>query len=287
MRAGTYAPKPDDTSLPNVMRQCIQLVSQFPSLAVFGYQASMYFRNDRSMFIQKPDPKLSIAENILYMMRPDGKYTRLEAKLLDLCLVLHAEHGGGNNSAFTVHVVSSSGTDTYSTVAAALGSLKGPKHGGANIKVMEMFEDLKQHCPDWEDEDALREYLKGLLRGEGFDHSGLIYGMGHAVYSVSDPRAVILKSFVEQLSDEKGCHAEYQLYATVERLAKGVRVMRVNEGQKVVAFTRTEAAQDEDDAESLQDGSEQPVVTDEAIPAREAETPSEGITDSSTDESAE
>ena len=217
-----YDPKPDDTSLPNVMRQCIQLVSQFPSLAVFGYQASMYFRNDRSMFIQKPDPKLSIAENILYMMRPDGKYTRLEAKLLDLCLVLHAEHGGGNNSAFTVHVVSSSGTDTYSTVAAALGSLKGPKHGGANIKVMEMFEDLKQHCPDWEDEDALREYLKGLLRGEGFDHSGLIYGMGHAVYSVSDPRAVILKSFVEQLSDEKGCHAEYQLYATVERLAKEV-----------------------------------------------------------------
>lgn len=181
-----YDPKPDDTSLPNVMRQCIQLVSQFPSLAVFGYQASMYFRNDRSMFIQKPDPKLSIAENILYMMRPDGKYTRLEAKLLDLCLVLHAEHGG------------------------------------ANIKVMEMFEDLKQHCPDWEDEDALREYLKGLLCGEGFDHSGLIYGMGHAVYSVSDPRAVILKSFVEQLSDEKGCHAEYQLYATVERLAKEV-----------------------------------------------------------------
>ena len=217
-----YDPKPDDTSLSNVMRQSIQLISQFPSLAVFGYQASMYFRNDRSMFIQKPDPKLSIAENILYMMRPDGKYTRLEAKLLDLCLVLHAEHGGGNNSAFTVHVVSSSGTDTYSTIAAALGSLKGPKHGGANIKVMEMFEDLKQHCPDWTDEDALREYLNGLLRGEGFDHSGLIYGMGHAVYSVSDPRAVILKSFVEQLSDEKGCHDEYQLYATVERLAKEV-----------------------------------------------------------------
>ena len=156
------------------------------------------------------------------MMRPDGKYTRLEAKLLDLCLVLHAEHGGGNNSAFTVHVVASSGTDTYSTIAAALGSLKGPKHGGANIKVMEMFEDLKKHCPDWTDEDALRAYLQGLLRGEGFDHSGLIYGMGHAVYSVSDPRAVILKSFVEQLSNEKGCHDEYQLYASVERLAKEV-----------------------------------------------------------------
>ena len=204
-----YDPKPDDTSLPNVMRQCIQLVAQFPSLAVFGYQASMYFRNDKSMLIRNPDPNLSIAENILYMMRPDGKYTRLEAKLLDLCLVLHAEHGGGNNSAFTVHVVSSSGTDTYSTIAAALGSLKGPKHGGANIKVMEMFEDLKKHCPDWTDEDALRAYLQGLLRGEGFDHSGLIYGMGHAV-------------FVEQLSNEKGCHDEYQLYASVERLAKEV-----------------------------------------------------------------
>lgn len=214
-----YDPKPDDTSLSNVMRQCIQLIAQFPTLAVFGYQASMYFRNDKSMFIQKPDPKLSIAENILYMMRPDGKYTRLEARLLDLCLVLHAEHGGGNNSAFTVHVVSSSGTDTYSTIAAALGSLKGPKHGGANIKVMEMFADLKRHCPDWQDEDALREYLEGLLRGENFDHAGLIYGMGHAVYSVSDPRAVILKTFVEKLSDEKGCHEEYQLYATVERLA--------------------------------------------------------------------
>ena len=171
------------------------------------------------MFIQKPDPSLSAAENILYMMRPDGKYTRLEARLLDLCLVLHAEHGGGNNSAFTVHVVTSSGTDTYSTIAAALGSLKGPKHGGANHQGLEMFEDLKRHCPDWQDEDALRAYLEGLLRGEGFDHTGLIYGMGHAVYSVSDPRAVILKSFVEQLSSEKGCHDEYQLYATVERLA--------------------------------------------------------------------
>ena len=217
-----YDPKPDDTSLPNVMRLCLQLIAQFPSLAVFGYQASMYFRNDKSMFIQKPDPKLTIAENILYMMRPDGKYTQLEAKLLDLCLVLHAEHGGGNNSAFTVHVVSSSGTDTYSTVAAALGSLKGPKHGGANIKVMEMFRDLKANCRDWKDEDAIRAYLSGLLRGEGFDHTGLIYGMGHAVYSVSDPRAVILKGFVEQLSAEKGCHEEFELYATVERLAKEV-----------------------------------------------------------------
>lgn len=162
-----YDPKPDDTSLPNVMRQCIQLVAQFPSLAVFGYQASMYFRNDKSMLIRNPDPNLSIAENILYMMRPDGKYTRLEAKLLDLCLVLHAEHGGGNNSAFTVHVVSSSGTDTYSTIAAALGSLKGPKHGRRKHQGHGKFEDLKKHCPDWTDEDALRAYLQGLLRGRG------------------------------------------------------------------------------------------------------------------------
>jgi len=214
-----YDPKPDDTSIPTVMRQCLQLVAQFSSLAVFGYQASMYFRNDKSMFIQKPDPNLTIAENILYMIRPDGKYSRLEAKLLDLCLVLHAEHGGGNNSTFTVHVVSSSGINTYATIAAALGALKGPKHGGANIKVVQMFEDLKQHCPDWKDEEALRRYLTQVLRGEAFDHTGLIYGMGHAIYSISDSRAVILKSFVEQLSSEKGCHAEYELYATVERLA--------------------------------------------------------------------
>ena len=217
-----YDPKPDDTSLPNVMRQCIQLVAQFPSLAVFGYQASMYFRNDKSMLIRNPDPNLSIAENILYMMRPDGKYTRLEAKLLDLCLVLHAEHGGGNNSAFTVHVVSSSGTDTYSTIAAALGSLKGPKHGGANIKVMEMFEDLKKHCPDWTDEDALRAYLQGLLRGEGFDHSGLIYGMGHAVYTISDPREVILKQRAKHLAYEKGFEEEYNMLCSIERLAPGI-----------------------------------------------------------------
>ena len=217
-----YDPKPDDTSLPNVMRQCIQLVSQFPSLAVFGYQASMYFRNDRSMFIQKPDPKLSIAENILYMMRPDGKYTRLEAKLLDLCLVLHAEHGGGNNSAFTVHVVSSSGTDTYSTVAAALGSLKGPKHGGANIKVMEMMDDIRAHVSDVTDEDEMRAYIGKIVDKEAFDHKGLVYGMGHAVYSLSDPRAVVFKSFVQQLAMAKGRKADFDFYNTVERLAPQV-----------------------------------------------------------------
>ncbi len=216
----SYDPKPDSTEISNVMRQSLQLIAQFPSLAVYGYQSAMYFRQGKSMFIQKPDPKLTIAENILHMMRPDGKYTRLEARLLDLCLVLHAEHGGGNNSSFTVHVVSSSGTDTYATIAAALGSLKGPKHGGANIKVVEMFDDIKAHCPDWKDEDALRAYLQAMLKGEAFDKSGLIYGMGHAVYSESDPRAVILKQFVKQLSVEKGREKEFALYETIERLAK-------------------------------------------------------------------
>ena len=215
----SYDPKAGDLEISNVLRQSIQLAGIFPMLAVYSYHAYNHYEKDGSMYIHRPDPELSTSENFLRMLRPDMKYTELEARVLDVALLLHAEHGGGNNSAFTVHVVTSSGTDTYSTIAAALGSLKGPKHGGANIKVMEMFEDLKRHCPDWQDEDALRAYLEGLLRGEGFDHTGLIYGMGHAVYSVSDPRAVILKSFVEQLSSEKGCHDEYQLYATVERLA--------------------------------------------------------------------
>lgn len=217
-----YDPKPDDTSLPNVMRQCLQLIAQFPSLAVFGYQASMYFRNDKSMFIQKPDPKLTIAENILYMMRPDGKYTQLEAKLLDLCLVLHAEHGGGNNSAFTVHVVSSSGTDTYSTVAAALGSLKGPKHGGANIKVVQMMDEIRREVSDWGDEDEVKAYLGKLVDKQAFDRKGLIYGMGHAVYSLSDPRARVFKHFVEALAIEKGREKDFALYSMIERLAPEV-----------------------------------------------------------------
>lgn len=213
-------PNPDDTSLDNVMRQCLELIARFPAMAVYSYQASQYFRQGESMVYHRPDPEKTIAENFLTLLRPDGKYTKLEARLLDLALVLHAEHGGGNNSAFTVHVVTSSGTDTYSAIAAALGSLKGPKHGGANLKVMEMFDDLKQNVPDWKDEDALREYLRKLLDREGFDKSGLIYGMGHAVYSISDPRAEILKTFAEKLSIEKDCHDEFMLYANVERIAK-------------------------------------------------------------------
>ncbi len=213
-------PNPDDTSIENVMRQSLELIARFPAMAVYSYQAAQYFRQGASMVYHIPDPTKTIAENFLTMLRPDGKYTELEARLLDLSLVLHAEHGGGNNSAFTVHVVTSSGTDTYSAIAAALGSLKGPKHGGANLKVMEMMEDLKANVPDWNDEEALTEYLSKLLDKEAFDRSGLIYGMGHAVYSISDPRSEILKSYAEKLSIEKNCHDEYKLYTDVERIAK-------------------------------------------------------------------
>lgn len=213
-------PRPDDTSIENVMRQSLELIARFPAMAVYSYQTAQYFRQGESMVYNRPDPSKTIAENFLTLLRPDGQYTKLEARLLDLALVLHAEHGGGNNSAFTVHVVTSSGTDTYSAIAAALGSLKGPKHGGANLKVMEMFDDLKQNVTDWKDENSLREYLRKLLDKEGFDRSGLIYGMGHAIYSISDPRAEILKRFAEKLSIEKNCHDEFQLYTDVERIAK-------------------------------------------------------------------
>lgn len=214
-----YDSNPNDISIANVLRQCIQLIAQFPLIAVYGYQAFRYYKNDQSLFLHQPDYNLSPAENLLSLLRPDRKYTELEAKLLDLALVLHAEHGGGNNSSFTVHVVSSSGTDTYSAIAAALGSLKGPKHGGANIKVVQMFDDMKERVKDWTDEEAVGDYLRKLLHKEAFDRAGLIYGMGHAVYSHSDPRATILRGFVEKLANEKQCHEEYALYAMVERLA--------------------------------------------------------------------
>ena len=217
----SYDDNPDDISLPNVVRQCIDLLAIFPLLSVYGYQAYSY-KEGNSLYIHAPRPDLSTAENILTLLRPDSSYTPLEAHILDLCLVLHAEHGGGNNSTFTTHVVTSSGTDTYSCMAAALASLKGPRHGGANIKVMQMFEDMKQSLPDWADEDAIRDYLTGLLHKERFDKSGLIYGMGHAVYSISDPRATLLKGFVHKLCAEKGMEKEYGLYAAVERLAPEV-----------------------------------------------------------------
>ena len=217
----TYDRKADDTSIPNVLRQCLNLISQFPMMMVYGYHAYNY-RMGGDLFIYAPSPDLSTSENILMMLREDRKYTELEAKLLDMALVLHMDHGGGNNSTFTTHVVTSSGTDTYSTMAAAMASLKGPKHGGANIKVTKMFEDMKAHVSDWEDEDEVRQYLNDLLEKKAFDQKGLIYGMGHAIYSVSDPRADIFKKFVKQLAEEKGCEKEYGLYALVERLAPEV-----------------------------------------------------------------
>lgn len=215
----SYDSNPEDISLPNVLRQCINLISIFPMLSVYGYQAHRHYNQNKSLYIHNPKKELSTAENILRMLRSDKRYTPLEAKILDLALVLHMEHGGGNNSTFTTHVVSSSGTDTYSAIAAALGSLKGPKHGGANIKVVSMFDDMKKHVHDWKDEEEVSAYLRKLLHKEAFDKRGLIYGMGHAVYSISDPRARIFKQFVKQLADEKGRQKDYRLYEMVERLA--------------------------------------------------------------------
>lgn len=221
LNLAAYDKRADDISLPNVMRQCLQLISVFPLLSVYGYQAYNY-KEGNSLYIHAPNPELSTAENILHLLRPDSKYSYWEAHVLDICLILHAEHGGGNNSTFTTHVVTSSGTDTYSCMAAALASLKGPRHGGANIKVVQMFEDMKRRVKDWEDEDEVRAYLQGLLERKNFDRSGLIYGMGHAIYSLSDPRAKVLRSFVKTLSAEKGREDEYRLYSLVERLGPEV-----------------------------------------------------------------
>ena len=215
----SYDDHADDVSLPNVLRQSLQLISMFPMLAIYGYQAYNHYHEGNSLIIHPPKEELSTAETILYLLRPDSKYTELEAKLLDICLVLHMEHGGGNNSSFTTHVVSSSLTDTYSVIAAAIGSLKGPRHGGANIKVVHMFDDIEANVKDWKDEGEVREYLDKILNKEAFDRAGLIYGIGHAIYSKSDPRAVILKSFVEKLAVEKGREEELHLYQMVERIA--------------------------------------------------------------------
>ncbi|WP_270644727.1 citrate/2-methylcitrate synthase [Merdimonas faecis] len=217
----SYDAKADDTSIPNVLRQCLNLISQFPMLMVYGYHAYNYRLGD-DLFIYAPSPELSTAGNILMMLREDRQYTKLEARILDMALVLHMDHGGGNNSTFTTHVVTSSGTDTYSTIAAAMASLKGPKHGGANIKVTQMFEDMKEKVHDWEDRDEVRNYLVQLLEKQAFDKKGLIYGMGHAIYSVSDPRADIFKEFVQKLAKEKGYEKEYALYEMVEHMAPEV-----------------------------------------------------------------
>lgn len=209
----------NNNDIENCIRQCIQLISTFPMLAVYGYHAYNHYENDDSMYIHRPNPKLSTAENILLMLRPDKKYTETEAKVLDVALMLHMEHGGGNNSTFTTRVVTSSGSDTYSAISAAMSSLKGPKHGGANIKVMQMIHDIKEHVSDWDNEKELKDYLSKIIDGEAFDKKGLIYGMGHAVYSLSDPREVIFKSFVEELSAEKGREKDMQLFKNIEKFA--------------------------------------------------------------------
>lgn len=214
----SYDENPDDISVPNVMRQCLQLIAQFPLLAVYAYHSYQHYHKGESLFIHYPKKEYNTAENLLYILREDGNFTPTEARLLDLALVLHAEHGGGNNSTFTTHVVTSSGTDTYAAISAALGSLKGPRHGGANIKVVQMFDDMKDSI-DTTDEAQIKQYLSDLLDKKAFDNAGLIYGMGHAVYSLSDPRAEILREYAKKLSEEKGMMDEYRLYRTVEKMA--------------------------------------------------------------------
>ncbi len=215
----SYDDKAMDTSVSNSLRQCIQLIADFPLLAVYGYHAYNYYDNLDSMFIHRPDPNLSTAENILLMLRPDRQYTKTEAKVLDTALILHMEHGGGNNSTFTTRVITSAGSDTYSTIAAAMSSLKGPKHGGANIKVMEMMDDIRKHVDNYENEEELSDYLSKIINKEAFDKKGLVYGMGHAVYSLSDPRERVFKSYVEKLAHEKGREKDLILYQNVEKLA--------------------------------------------------------------------
>jgi citrate synthase len=215
----TYDSNPDDISPQNVLRQSLELINKLPLIAVYSYNSYIHFRRDETLMIRNPKKGLSMAENILLMLRPDGRYSDLEAKVLDVALILHAEHGGGNNSTFTTHVVTSSGTDTYSSTAASIASLKGPKHGGANLKVQNMFKDIKAHVTDWTDEAALTAYLTKILDKQAFDQSGLIYGMGHAVYTLSDPREVILKKYARALAKEKNQTEEFELYERVERIA--------------------------------------------------------------------
>lgn len=218
----SYDKQAKNPSVSNSLRQCIQLISEFPLLAVYGYHAYNHYEKNESMYIHHPNKQLSTAENLLMMMRPDQKYTVTEAKVLDTALILHMEHGGGNNSTFTTRVVTSSGADTYSTIAAAMCSLKGPKHGGANIKVMEMMDDIREHVKDYSDQDEIEAYLRKIVDKEAFDRKGLIYGMGHAVYSISDPRERVFKGYVEQLAKEKGRDKDLELYENIEVLAPKV-----------------------------------------------------------------
>ena len=218
LAAYSYDENADDISVFNILRQSVGLIAQLPTMAAYAYQAKAHYHDGKSLFIHKPDPHLSTAENLLRMVRLDKKYTKIEAEILDLCLVLHAEHGGGNNSAFSTHVVSSSGTDTYSAIAAAIGSLKGPLHGGANIQVAQMMDDIKKNVSNWADEKEVASYISRILRKDAFDKKGLVYGMGHAVYTLSDPRAEVLKDKAYSLAEEAGRMDEFKLYETIERI---------------------------------------------------------------------
>jgi citrate synthase len=231
----SYDPNPDDVSLGNVLRQSIELIARMPTMAAYGYMAKRHYFDGQSLFIHNPRKDLNTAENLLHLMRPDSKYTRLEAETLDLALVLHAEHGGGNNSTFTVRVVTSSATDTYSAIAAGIGSLKGPLHGGANLKVREMMENIKANVKDWKDEEEVRAYLSKIVRKEAFDRSGLIYGVGHAVYTISDPRAVLLQAKAADLAVEKGLETEFGLHRIVARQAPEVLKKEKNSNKVVAA----------------------------------------------------
>ncbi len=231
----TYDENPDDISIRHVVEQSLGLIARFPVIAAYGYQSYRHRFLDSSLVIHRSKPELSTAENILRLLRPDPKYTELEATVLDICLVLHAEHGGGNNSTFTSHVITTSGTDTYSTIAGSLGSLKGPRHGGANLKVQQMFADMKSTISDWENEKEIAAYLQDILDKKAFDHSGLIYGMGHAIYTLSDPRAVILKDYAKRLSEAQGFEKEFALYDRVENIAKKLIMKNRNREKPVCA----------------------------------------------------
>lgn len=229
----SYDENPEDRSVENNLRQCIELISRFSTLAAYGYQARRRYYENKSMYIHNPLPELSTAENFLHLIRPDCQYTKLEAEILDLALILHAEHGGGNNSSLTVHVVSSADTDTYSAIAAAVGSLKGRRHGGANIRVVEMMDEIKANVKDWSNEKEVREYLYKIAKKEAFDRSGKIYGMGHAVYTISDPRALLLREKARKLAEEKNCMEEYNLYRMVEEIAPEI-IMEVHHSDKQI-----------------------------------------------------
>jgi Citrate synthase len=227
----SYDEAPEDRSVANILRQCIELISRFSTLAAYGYQAKRRYYDQKSMYIHNPLPSLSTAENFLHLIRPDTEYTKLEADILDLSLILHAEHGGGNNSSFSVHVISSADTDTYSAIAAAVGSLKGRRHGGANVRAAEMMDEIKANVKDWTNEKEVSDYIYKIAKGGAFDRTGLVYGMGHAVYTVSDPRQILLRDKAEKLAAEKGCMDEYGLYRTVEKCAPEI-IMTLHESKK-------------------------------------------------------